>query len=95
MILGALRTTLLRVAATRVVVAQMVGLAVFGPDGERIGKVRDVVAAVRVDDYPPRVLGLVVDVATRRRIFVPMLRVTGVDPRAINHATRSVIRRRI
>ena len=80
MIAGALRTTLLQVAATRVFVAQMVGLAVFGPDGERIGKVRDVVAAVRVDDYPPRVLGLVVDVATRRRIFVPMLRVTGVDP---------------
>jgi flagellar motility protein MotE (MotC chaperone) len=63
---------------------------VFGPDGERIGKVRDVVAAVRVDDYPPRVLGLVVDVATRRRIFVPMLRVTGVDPGAITLATGSV-----
>ena len=68
----------------------MVGLAVFGPDGERIGKVRDVVAAVRVDDYPPRVLGLVVDVATRRRIFVPMLRVTGLDPGAITLATGSV-----
>ena len=72
----------------------MVGLAVFGPDGERIGKVRDVVAAVRVDDYPPRVLGLVVDVATRRRIFVPMLRVTGVDPGAITLATGSVSLRR-
>ena len=91
---GALRTTLLRVAATRVFVAQMVGLAVFGPDGERIGKVRDVVAAVRVDDYPPRVLGLVVDVATRRRIFVPMLRVTGLDPGAITLATGSVSLRR-
>ena len=51
-----------------------------GPDGERIGKVRDVVASLRVDDNPPRVLGLVVELATRRRIFVPMLRVTGVDP---------------
>ena len=94
MIAGALRTTLLQVAATRVFVAQMVGLAVFGPDGERIGKVRDVVAAVRVDDYPPRVLGLVVDVATRRRIFVPMLRVTGLDPGAITLATGSVSLRR-
>jgi len=93
-IAGALRTTLLQVAATRVFVAQMVGLAVFGPDGERIGKVRDVVAAVRVDDYPPRVLGLVVDVATRRRIFVPMLRVTGLDPGAITLATGSVSLRR-
>ena len=40
---------------TRVFVARMVGLAVFGPDGERIGKVRDVVAALRVDANPPRV----------------------------------------
>ena len=77
-------------ATTRVFVARMVGLAVFGPDGERIGKVRDVVAALRVDDNPPRVLGLVVELATRRRIFVPMLRVTGVDPGAITLATGSV-----
>jgi flagellar motility protein MotE (MotC chaperone) len=78
------------VASTRVFVAQMVGLAVFGPDGERIGKVRDAVAALRVDANPPRVLGLVVELATRRRIFVPMLRVTGVDPGAITLATGSV-----
>jgi flagellar motility protein MotE (MotC chaperone) len=78
------------VAPTRVFVAQMVGLAVFGPDGERIGKVRDAVAALRVDANPPRVLGLVVELATRRRIFVPMLRVTGVDPGAITLATGSV-----
>src|SRR5690242_11802367 len=68
----------------------MVGLAVFGPDGERIGKVRDVVTALRVDDSPPRVLGLVVEMATRRRIFVPMLRVTGIDPGAVTLATGSV-----
>lgn len=79
---------------TRVFVARMVGLAVFGPDGERIGKVRDVVAALRVDDSPPRVLGLLVDLATRTRVFVPMLRVTGVDPGAITLATGSVSMRR-
>jgi flagellar motility protein MotE (MotC chaperone) len=78
------------VAGTRVFVARLAGLAVFGPDGERIGKVRDVVTALRVDDSPPRVLGLVVELATRRRIFVPMLRVTGVDPGAITLATGSV-----
>ena len=74
----------------RVFVARMVGLAVFGPDGERIGKVRDAVVSLRVDANPPRVLGLVVELATRRRIFVPMLRVTGVDPGAITLATGSV-----
>ena len=39
-------------------------------------------------------LGLVVELATRRRIFVPMLRVTGVDPAAITLATGSVSLRR-
>ena len=77
-------------AASQVFVARMAGLAVFGPDGERIGKVRDVVISLRVDPSPPRVLGLVVELATHRRIFVPMLRVTGVDPAAITLATGSV-----
>ncbi|MGQ0577013.1 MAG: magnesium transporter MgtE N-terminal domain-containing protein [Pseudonocardia sp.] len=74
----------------RVFVARLVGLAVFGPDGERVGKVRDLVAALRVDPSPPRVLGLVVELATRRRIFVPMLRVTRIDPAAVTLATGSV-----
>src|SRR5690242_13954617 len=89
-ITGARQPIRLARVVSRVFVARMVGLAVFGPDGERIGKVRDVVAALRVDDNPPRVLGLVVELATRRRIFVPMLRVTGVDPGAITLATGSV-----
>src|ERR671917_2752692 len=74
----------------RVFVARLVGLAVFGPDGERIGRVRDLVAALRVDSNPPRVLGMVVELATRRRIFVPMLRVTAIDPGAVVLATGSV-----
>jgi Mg/Co/Ni transporter MgtE len=74
----------------RVFVARLVGLAVLGPDGERIGRVRDLVAALRVDTSPPRVLGMVVELATRRRIFVPMLRVTAIDPGAVTLATGSV-----
>jgi Mg/Co/Ni transporter MgtE len=77
-----------------VFVAQMVGLAVFGPDGERIGKVRDAVAALRVDAQPPRVLGLVVELLTRQRIFVPMLRVTMIDPGAVTLSTGMVNLRR-
>ena len=73
-----------------VFVARLVGLAVFGPDGERIGKVRDLVASLRVDASPPRVLGVVVELVTRRRIFVPMLRVANIDPGAITLATGSV-----
>jgi len=74
----------------RVFVARLVGMPVFGPDGERIGKARDLVAGLRVDVNPPRVIGMVVELATRRRIFVPMLRVTSIDPGAVTLATGSV-----
>ena len=76
--------------AERIFVARLVGLAVFGPDAERIGKVRDLVATLRVDASPPRVLGLVVEMATRRRIFVPMGRVTTIEPGAVTLSTGSV-----
>jgi Mg/Co/Ni transporter MgtE len=79
------------VAATdRIFVAQLAGLPVFGPDGEAIGKVRDVVASLRTDRQPPRVLGIVVELVTRRRIFVPMLRVAGIEPHAVVLSTGSV-----
>jgi CBS domain-containing protein len=82
------------VAADRVFVARLVGLPVYGPDGERIGRMRDLVAGLRVDANPPRVLGMVVEMVTRRRIFVPMLRVTTIDPGAVTLATGSVSLRR-
>ncbi len=78
----------------RVFVARLVGLPVYGPDGERIGRVRDLVAGLRVDANPPRVLGMVVEVMTRRRIFVPMLRVTTIDPGAVTLATGLISLRR-
>ncbi|MFD9891277.1 magnesium transporter MgtE N-terminal domain-containing protein [Amycolatopsis sp. NPDC059027] len=74
----------------RVFAAQLAGLPVFGPDGESIGKVRDLVAGLRLDQQPPRILGLVVELATRRRVFVPMLRVTAIEPTAVTLATGSV-----
>ncbi len=75
---------------SKIFAAQLLGLPVFGPDGESIGKIRDLVAGLRVDGQPPRVLGIVVELATRRRIFVPMLRVTSIDSTAITLATGSV-----
>lgn len=78
----------------RVFAAQLAGLPVFGPDGESIGKVRDVVAVLRLDQQPPRVLGLVVELVTRRRVFVPMLRITSIEPNAVTLATGSVNMRR-
>ncbi len=74
----------------RVFVARLVGLPVYGPDGERIGKMRDLVTGLRVDANPPRVLGMVVEMVSRRRIFVPMLRVTSIDGTAVTLSTGSV-----
>ncbi len=78
----------------RVFVAQLAGLPVFGPGGESIGKVRDIVAALRLDRKPPRVLGIVVELPTRRPIFVPMLRVTSLESHAVALSTGSVSLRR-
>lgn len=77
-------------AVNRVFAAQLARLPVFGPDGESIGRVRDLVAGLRLDHLPPRVLGLVLELATRRRVFVPMLRVTSITPNAVTLATGSV-----
>jgi flagellar motility protein MotE (MotC chaperone)/sporulation protein YlmC with PRC-barrel domain len=66
--------------ATRVFVARLAGTPLFDPAGDQVGRVRDVVVALRIGLDEPRVLGLVVEVPGRRRIFVPMTRVTSIDP---------------
>jgi Mg/Co/Ni transporter MgtE len=64
---------------TRVFAARLAGLPVFDPQGDQVGKVRDVVVVLRADVRQPRVVGLVVEVFGRRKIFAPMTRVTGID----------------
>ncbi|MET7507410.1 magnesium transporter MgtE N-terminal domain-containing protein [Streptomyces albidoflavus] len=63
----------------RIFVSHLSGVAVFDPNGDQVGRVRDLVAMLRVGRRPPRLLGLVVEVATRRRIFLPITRVTGIE----------------
>ncbi|MCH0540061.1 magnesium transporter [Streptomyces sp. MUM 203J] len=65
--------------APRIFVSHLAGVAVFDPNGDQVGRVRDLVAMLRVGRRPPRVLGMVVEVIGRRRIFLPMTRVTGVE----------------
>lgn len=65
--------------STRVFVARLAGLSVFDPLGDPVGRVRDVVVTFSATRSRPRVIGLVVEVAGRRRVFVPMTRVTSVD----------------
>lgn len=63
----------------RIYLARLAGTAVFDLTGDQVGKIRDFVVTLRRSGRPPVVLGLVVEVAPRRRIFVPMSRVTAID----------------
>lgn len=75
--------------ASRVFVSHLSGIAVFDPNGDQVGRVRDVVVMLPGRPGPgesrpgreraPSVLGLVVEVVSRRRVFLPMTRVTGVE----------------
>jgi Mg/Co/Ni transporter MgtE len=82
------------VAVNRVYAARLAGMVVLGPDGESIGRVRDVVISISSVRQQPRVLGLVVELLTRRRIFVPILRVTAIEPNAATLTTANVSLRR-
>lgn len=65
-------------------------MVVRGPDTDPIGRVRDIVVHIRPPHYPSRVLGLVVELVNKRRIFVPMLRVAAIEPGDITLASGSV-----
>ena len=66
-------------APTRIFLARLAGLVVYDPAGDQVGKVRDVVVSLPTATREPRVLGLVVEVFGRRRVFLPMPRVTSID----------------
>ncbi|HIZ99417.1 MAG TPA: PRC-barrel domain-containing protein, partial [Candidatus Janibacter merdipullorum] len=65
-------------APSRFFVARLASLNVFDPLGDQVGRVRDVVVTFG-SSRRPRVIGLVVEVPGRRRVFVPMTRVTSVE----------------
>jgi Mg/Co/Ni transporter MgtE len=64
---------------TRAFVGRLTELSVFDPLGDQVGRVRDVVVTFSLTRARPRVIGLVVEVPGRRRVFVPMTRVTSVE----------------
>lgn len=81
-------------SVNRVYAARLAGMVVLGPDGESLGRVRDVIVSISFIREQPRVLGLVVEMLTRRRIFVPILRVTAIEPNAVTLTTGNVSLRR-
>ena len=64
-------------SAQRVFAARLAGCLVFDPAGDRVGKVRDIVVVYRTS-APPRVVGLVVEIPGKRRVFVSITRVTSI-----------------
>ena len=74
----------------RVYAARLARMQVLGPMGESLGRVRDVVVSISIVRQQPRVLGLVVEMASRRRIFVPILRVSAIEPNAVTLNTNNV-----
>jgi CBS domain-containing protein/sporulation protein YlmC with PRC-barrel domain len=65
-------------SSSRVFVGRLAGTDVFDPLGDRVGKVHDVVVLLRTSGLP-RAVGLVVEVPGRRRVFVPLTRVTSIS----------------
>ncbi|WP_336924119.1 magnesium transporter MgtE N-terminal domain-containing protein [Aquipuribacter sp. SD81] len=64
---------------SRVFAARLAGLPVFDPAGDQVGRVRDVVVVMAATGRM-RAVGVVVEVPGRRRVFLPMTRVTAMEP---------------
>jgi Mg/Co/Ni transporter MgtE len=79
---------------TRVYLARLAGLHVFDPNGDRVGRVRDAVVRLRTTNRPPQVVGLVAEMALRRRIFLPISRFTTMDAESVVLSTGTLNLRR-
>jgi len=71
-----------RPTVSRVYLARLKGTAVFDPLGDQVGRVHDVVVIMRLRGAP-RAVGLVVEVSGKRRVFLPLTRVTNIDAGAV------------
>ncbi|HVY10682.1 MAG TPA: CBS domain-containing protein [Mycobacteriales bacterium] len=78
---------------TRVFLARLADLTVLDPQADQVGRVRDVVIALRGAGVQPRVLGLVIEVGPRRRVFIPIGQVTSIDADAVIVRGRINLRR--
>ena len=79
---------------TRVYLARLAALPVFDPNGDRVGRIRDAVVRLRTTNRPPQVVGLVAEMALRRRIFLPIGRVTSMDAESVVLSTGTLNLRR-
>ncbi|MBA3021832.1 CBS domain-containing protein [Propionicimonas sp.] len=70
-------------ATSSIFVSRIKGLPLLDPNGEQVGRVRDVVIQNRSGQRSPKVKGLVVELFAHRRIFFPMERVHSIDPNQV------------
>ncbi|MFZ9876025.1 MAG: magnesium transporter MgtE N-terminal domain-containing protein [Candidatus Nanopelagicales bacterium] len=67
----------------RIFISRLTGTAVFDPQGDQLGKVRDTLVHLRHSNNPPRIIGLLVEVPQRRIVFLPISRVNEFESRQI------------
>ncbi len=65
-------------SASRVFIARLAGCGVFDPAGDRVGKVIDVLVAYRKSGSP-KATSMLVEISGRRKVFVPIARVTSIS----------------
>lgn len=72
------------VGTDRIFIARLAGTNVLDPLGDQVGRLRDAVVVYRSTlRQRPKVIGFVVEVPGRRRVFVPIGRVTSIDVGAV------------
>ena len=62
----------------RVYIGKLAGTGVFDPLGDQVGKIHDVVVIFRLKSAA-NVIGFVVEVGPRKRVFLPLTRVTAIE----------------
>ena len=62
----------------RVYIGKLAGTSVFDPLGDQVGKIHDVVVIFRLKSEA-NVIGFVVEVGPRKRVFLPLTRVTAIE----------------
>jgi len=65
------------VSSTKVFAARLAGCSVFDPNGDKVGRVRDVLVVYRTTESP-RVIGFIVEVPGKRRVFLSIGRITSI-----------------
>ncbi|KAB1503967.1 magnesium transporter [Corynebacterium sp. 320] len=72
----------------RVFAGRLAGMVLIGPDGESVGRIRDVV--ITIHDKRGTVLGMVVEVAGKRRIFLPMGRISAITESDVTSVSSNI-----